>query len=51
MCHGFQGSSYDMSVISKGIRAQLPNAIYLIARSNENDTETNIENMGERLAD
>ncbi len=51
LCHGFQGSSYDMSVIHKGIKRQLPNASYLIARSNENDTECDIEKMGERLAD
>jgi len=42
LCHGFQGSSYDMGIIHKGIKAQLPNASFLLARSNETDTETDI---------
>jgi hypothetical protein len=51
MCHGFQGSSYDMSLIQKGVKAQLPNAQYLLSRKNESDTEGDIETMGEKLAD
>jgi hypothetical protein len=51
LCHGFQGSSYDMSMIHKGIKIQLPNANYLLSRKNEDDTESDIERMGEKLAD
>lgn len=51
LCHGFQGSSYDMAMIHKGIKAQLPNANYLLSRKNEDDTESDIERMGEKLAD
>lgn len=51
MCHGFQGSSYDMAIIQKGIKSQLPLANYLLSRKNEDDTEGDIEKMGEKLAD
>lgn len=34
MCHGFQGSSYDMSLIQRGLKAVLPNAAYLLSRKN-----------------
>lgn len=34
MCHGFQGSSYDMACIHKGLKVALPNASYLLSRKN-----------------
>ena len=50
LCHGFQGSSYDMMMIQRGIKQKLPNANFLLSLTNEMDTERCIEEMGERLA-
>lgn len=35
MCHGFQGSSFDMKIIQRGIKEALPLAEFLISRANE----------------
>jgi hypothetical protein len=51
LSHGFQGSSYDMTLIRRWIQATLPDAYYLTARSNEDNTETDISLMGKRLAE
>ena len=40
-----------MACIHKGIKNVLPNACYLLSRKNEDDTEGDIEMMGEKLAD
>ena len=50
MCHGFQGSSYDMMILFRYLKEMLPNANFLISRSNEGETEGSIEEMGERVA-
>lgn len=42
LCHGFQGSSYDMGRIHRWIREILPEANYLVSRANENSTEGDI---------
>jgi triacylglycerol esterase/lipase EstA (alpha/beta hydrolase family) len=51
MCHGYQGSSYDMGLIKRWVQIQLPDAYYLIARSNEGDTDGDIKVMGKNLAE
>lgn len=51
MCHGFQGSSYDMHLIRRWIQEQLPEAYYLASRCNEDDTEGDIRKMGLKLAE
>ena len=50
LCHGFQGSSYDMHLIRRWIEQQIPDANFLVSRSNEDDTEGDIREMGQRLA-
>ena len=51
LCHGFQGSSYDMQLIKRWIQQQLPDAYYLVSRCNEEATEGDIRAMGKRLTD
>jgi len=51
LCHGFQGSSYDMTIILRGLKEALPNAFFLLSKSNEGNTEGDIEEMGQRLAE
>ncbi len=34
MCHGYQGSSYDMQCAKKGLKKHLPLANYLISITN-----------------
>jgi hypothetical protein len=34
MCHGFQGSSYDMTIILRRLKELLPEALFLTAKSN-----------------
>ena len=43
MCHGYQGSSYDMSLIKRWINLQLPDAYFLASKSNEFDTDGDIK--------
>lgn len=50
MCHGFQGSSFDMRMFKNIISIGLPDAIFLCSAANEDDTEGNIFDMGYRLA-
>lgn len=51
LCHGFQGSSYDMTIILRGLKEALPNAFFLLSKENEGNTEGDIEEMGKRLAE
>lgn len=51
LCHGFQGTSYDMQLIKKWILQQLPDAYYLVSKYNEDNTEGNISQMGKRLSE
>lgn len=50
MCHGFQGSSFDMRNLKNVISISLPDAIFLQSTSNENKTDGDIIEMGTRLA-
>lgn len=49
-CHGFQASSYDMRIIERGIKEALPLAELLVSSANQGDTETDINDMGRKLA-
>lgn len=51
LCHGFQGSSYDMKIIQRGVKEALPLAEYLLSTCNECDTDTDIDQMGQKLAE
>ena len=51
LCHGFQGSSYDMLLIKRWIMQQLPQAYYLVSKSNEDSTEGDIRTMGKKVAE
>lgn len=51
LCHGYQGSFYDMALIKRWIQLELPDAYYLISRSNEGDTDGDIKKMGKNLAE
>lgn len=51
LCHGYQGSSYDMMLIKRWIQDSLPDAYYMISRCNEDDTDGDIRLMGQKLAE
>jgi len=51
MCHGYQGSYFDMQLIKRWIQITLPDAYYLISRSNEDNTDGDIQKMGFNLAE
>lgn len=46
LSHGFQGSSFDMRIIKNIISIALPDALFLCAQANENDTDVDIFDMG-----
>ena len=48
--HGFQGSQYDMRLFRDYLTYLFPHFKYLIATSNQNDTDLSFEIMGGRLA-
>ena len=48
--HGFQGNSFDMRLIKNYVSFMYPESMFLCATSNEDQTDTNIIDMGERLA-
>eukprot|EP00943_MAST-04B_sp_MAST-4B-sp1_P001814 g1814.t1 len=48
--HGFQGSQYDMRLFRDYLTFLYPHFQYLIATSNQNDTDLSFEVMGGRLA-
>lgn len=50
MVHGFQGNHNDMRLFKNQISLQYPDAVVLLSTSNEEKTEEDIEEMGERLA-
>lgn len=50
LVHGFQGSSNDMRVIKNLLYVNFPNNMYLCSDYNENDTESSIYVLGEKLA-
>ena len=49
--HGYQANSWDMRLFCNYMRQSLPNMIYLLAQSNENDTDQDINMMGLKLAE
>ena len=49
--HGFQGSSFDMRSFKNMISIALPDALFLCAQANENDSDIDIFDMGQKLAD
>mmetsp|Transcript_7818 Transcript_7818/g.24319 ORF Transcript_7818/g.24319 Transcript_7818/m.24319 type:complete len:777 (-) Transcript_7818:77-2407(-) len=51
LVHGFQGTSFDMRLLKNHIALLHPLAICLCSTANEDDTERDIEQMGERLAE
>ena len=50
MVHGFQGNSYDMKLLKNHLNLLHPEAMFLCSSINEENTEGNIGEMGERLA-
>mmetsp|Transcript_23203 Transcript_23203/g.22714 ORF Transcript_23203/g.22714 Transcript_23203/m.22714 type:complete len:293 (-) Transcript_23203:59-937(-) len=48
--HGFQGNSSDMRLLKNNLSVMHPDAIFLSASSNEDQTEGDIIEMGDRLA-
>ena len=50
MCHGFQGSSFDMRNFKNIISIALPDSLFLCSAANEQDTEGSILDMGYKLA-
>ena len=50
LVHGFQGSSSDMRIIKNMLHISFSNNLYLCSTCNENDTESSIYILGQRLA-
>lgn len=50
LVHGFQGNSYDMKLFKNYISLAHPEAMFLCSSINEENTEGNIQEMGEKLA-
>ena len=50
MCHGFQGNHGDMRLFRNQIAMLYPDSVILLSTSNEEQTEGDILEMGERLA-
>jgi pimeloyl-ACP methyl ester carboxylesterase len=48
--HGFQGNSFDMRLIKNYVSFLYPESMFLCATSNEDQTDSDILEMGERLA-
>jgi hypothetical protein len=51
LVHGFQGQGFDMRLIKNTVSLLHPQGLYLLSTANEHDTEGDIEEMGERLAE
>uniref|UniRef100_A0A7S3FS89 DUF676 domain-containing protein n=1 Tax=Strombidium rassoulzadegani TaxID=1082188 RepID=A0A7S3FS89_9SPIT len=51
LSHGFQGTSFDVRIFKNVISIALPDALFLCAQANEQDTDTDIFEMGKKLAD
>lgn len=48
--HGFQGNSFDMKMIKNYVSFMYPESMFLCATSNEDLTDGDIFQMGERMA-
>ena len=51
LCHGFQGSSFDVRVFKNVISIALPDALFLCSQANERDTDQDIFDMGKKLSE
>jgi hypothetical protein len=51
LSHGFQGTSFDVRVFKNVISIALPDALFLCAQANEHDTDMDIFQMGQKLAE
>jgi hypothetical protein len=49
--HGFQATANDMQIFKNHLQAQVPDALYLISKSNEKLTDSSIETLGLNLAE
>lgn len=50
LVHGFQGNSYDMRLIKYNLSLLNPTLVFLSSQANQDDTEIDFIQMGERLA-
>ena len=50
MVHGFQGNANDMRLLKNNIALLFPEAMFLCSSANEDHTEGDIFEMGQRLA-
>lgn len=50
LVHGFQGNSYDMKLLRNHLNYMHPEAMFLCSSINEDNTEGDISDMGEKLA-
>ena len=50
LAHGFQGNANDMRLIKNCISLINPCCVFLSSSSNQDDTESDITGMGEKLA-
>ena len=50
LVHGFQGNACDMRLLKNNLSLMHPDAIFLQSSANEDQTEGDIFEMGERLA-
>ena len=50
LVHGFQGNSLDMRMLRNCLFEVKPDMLFLMSRSNEEDTEGDISEMGQLLA-
>eukprot|EP00475_Leptophrys_vorax_P037125 TRINITY_DN6360_c0_g1_i3.p1 TRINITY_DN6360_c0_g1~~TRINITY_DN6360_c0_g1_i3.p1 ORF type:complete len:817 (-),score=152.00 TRINITY_DN6360_c0_g1_i3:462-2912(-) len=51
LVHGYQGNSWDMRMFRNYMAVLFPEFVYLLPTSNENRTEEDISEMGQRLAE
>jgi len=49
--HGYQGNSWDMRLFKNHLSITYPSAMFMLSKSNEDKTDGDIAEMGERLAD
>jgi len=50
LCHGYQGSSWDMRLFKNALAVRCPTASFLLSSVNEGRTESSIKELGARLA-
>jgi hypothetical protein len=51
LAHGYQGNSWDMRMFRNYMAVLFPDFVYILPTSNENRTEEDIAEMGQRLAE